>query len=103
MFTGVFGAPVTWLVAGSVDWYMNVAGRLIKSERPHPVAITEPTWIIVAKAVAVVPTCTERLDGSTAATKANDCTALSASARPAPKAKSNPAAPRSVAGAWGAP
>src|SRR4249920_229406 len=47
---------------------MNVAGRLVKSEISHAVAVTKPALIIVAKAVAVVPTCTERLLGRTADT-----------------------------------
>ena len=34
---------------------------------PHDVAVTAPALMIVAKAVAVVPTCTERLLGKTAA------------------------------------
>src|SRR5262245_40303966 len=68
MFTGVFGEPMTWLVAGSVVWYVNVAGRLVNSETPHAGAVTELALIIVANAVAVLPSCTERLLGSTAAT-----------------------------------
>src|SRR5262245_25471593 len=47
---------------------MNVAGKSVKSEIPHAVAVTEPALMIVANAVAVVPICTERLLGRTAAT-----------------------------------
>ena len=42
------------------------------TEMPQLVAIAEPPLMIVAKAVAVVPSLTERLLGRTAATK-DDC------------------------------
>jgi hypothetical protein len=46
----------------------------VTKEMPQLVAVTEPALIMVAKAVAGVPTCTERLDGRTAATI--DCAQL---------------------------
>jgi hypothetical protein len=55
-FTGVFGEPVTWLVAGSVVWYVNVAGRLVTSVSAHAIAVSDPALMTAANAVAVVPT-----------------------------------------------
>src|SRR5262245_2055464 len=70
MAAGVPGVPVSWLVAGSVVWNVKLAGRLrlASGEKAQPVAALVPELISVAKAVAVVPTWTERLEGRTAAT-----------------------------------
>jgi hypothetical protein len=68
MFIGVFDVPMGRFVCGSVAWYMNVPGMFRAIASPHPVAIPAPVLIIVAYAVAGVPTITERLVGRTAAT-----------------------------------
>jgi hypothetical protein len=52
----------------------------VSKEMPQLVAVTEPALIMVAKAVAGIPTCTERLDGKTAATI--DCAQLEEGAKP---------------------
>src|SRR4029453_1192503 len=54
-FTGVFAEPVTWLVAGSVVWYVNVAGRLVIRVSAHAIAVSDPALMSAANAVAVVP------------------------------------------------
>jgi hypothetical protein len=68
MSIGAFGIPMGWFVCGSVAWYMNIPGICPAGAIPQPVAIPEPMLIIVANAVVGVPTGTERLLGSTAAT-----------------------------------
>ena len=44
-----------------------MAAMAVMVEIPQPVAVTAPALMIVAKAVAGTPTCTERLVGKTAA------------------------------------
>src|SRR5262245_29941544 len=82
MLTGVFGLPIGWLVAGSVAWKVKGAGNPVSCVIPHvtpstpfallvtpwPVSNT-PAFTMLANAVAPVPTSTERLAGSTAATR----------------------------------
>ncbi len=48
---------------------MKSAGRLAMGESPQPRAMFKPTLVMMAKAVADVPTCTERLLGDMAASK----------------------------------
>jgi hypothetical protein len=48
---------------------VKVAGTLVSGDSPHPLAVVCAVLMSVAKAVAGVPTCTERLLGNTAATK----------------------------------
>src|SRR5262245_3773153 len=67
MSTVALGLPVTRLVAGSVVWNANCAGTVVTGATRHPTASPPPVLIMVAKAVAVAPTCTERLAGRTAA------------------------------------
>jgi hypothetical protein len=61
--------PVTALVVGLVGWYVKVAGTDVRGARLQPVAVSAAVLIIVANAVTVPPTWTERLVGSTAANK----------------------------------
>ncbi len=68
--TGVLAVPVTALVVGSVVWKLKVAGKVVTGEIEQPVAVAVPALMMVAKAVAGVPTCTERLAGRTAETTA---------------------------------
>src|SRR5262245_60242861 len=98
MFTGVLGLPMSWLLVGFVVWYPNAAGTLVAGAMLHPTAVAVPPLIIVAKALATIPTCTARLLGNTeeARRSARDWTAFSASARPNPKSLSCPAGPRSA-------
>jgi hypothetical protein len=72
--TGVLIDPVSALVIGLVVWYVKVAGTDVRGARLQPVAVSAAVLIIVANAVAVPPTWTERLLGRTAATK--DCALL---------------------------
>src|SRR5262245_20941938 len=74
MSAGVLGVPMTWLVVGSVVWYAKVAGRPVTSAGRQASAVPGPALMIVAKAVAGVPTCTDRLRGSTDAE--TDCPQL---------------------------
>ena len=60
---------MTAFVAGSVVWKMKAAGMLVTVDMSQPVAVTSPALMIVAKPVAGVPTCTERLLGKSADTK----------------------------------
>jgi hypothetical protein len=71
MSTLVFGVPVSAFVFGSVVWKLKLAGMLACSEMPTLTAVASPVLMIVTKAVAGIPTCTDRLAGNTAAT--NDC------------------------------
>ena len=57
------------LVAGSVVWYEKLAGTLEKGAMPQLLATVVSVLIRVAKAVAESPTCTERLEGNTAAAR----------------------------------
>jgi hypothetical protein len=67
--------PVTALVSGLVVWYVKVAGTDVRGARLQPVATPAcAALIMVANAVAVVPTWTDRLLGKTAATR--DCALL---------------------------
>jgi hypothetical protein len=66
--TGVFGEPVSALVAGLVVWYTKLAGTMVTGTTVQPLAADEPLLMMVANAVAVLPTWTDRLDGNTAAT-----------------------------------
>src|SRR5205085_7302262 len=70
MSTGVSGVPVVWLVAGSVVWYWNVPATLGLGAMDTPRAGAAPVLTTVANAVAVPPTRTERLLGSTADARA---------------------------------
>ena len=70
MSTGVLGVPVTALLVGSVVWNVNLAGTIVTGTMAQLVATLMPELMIVANVVAALPTCTERLDGSTAATSA---------------------------------
>src|SRR5712691_622648 len=85
--TGVLVEPITALVVGSVVRKTKVAGTVVSGAMVQPVAVLEPVLIIVAKAVAGVPTWTERLLGSTAATSAwaPVVAGLSTRARSAPR------------------
>src|SRR6516162_6152919 len=65
--TAVLAVPVTWLVAGSVVWKAKLAGTLVAGVIVHDVAVPGPVLMIVANAVAAIPTWTERLIGNTAA------------------------------------
>src|SRR2546427_1445902 len=56
MSIGVFGVPVTWFVAGSVVWKLNVAAMLAPGATLHVVAVPGPGLMMVANAVAAVPT-----------------------------------------------
>src|SRR5262249_26881018 len=53
MHAGVFGAPVSAFVSGSVVWYENVAGIDVWGEMPTALAGPLPPLLIVADAVAV--------------------------------------------------
>src|SRR5262245_59802732 len=86
MSTGVFGAPTTLLVAGSVAWNEKGVGTPVTWVTPHLIARAPtlalrilpaasatlrppvPALRTLANAVATTPTWTERLVGSTAAT-----------------------------------
>src|SRR5689334_16123883 len=69
MLTGVFKVPVRALVCGSVVWNWKLAAIEVPRLRPQLVPIlVELALMMVAKAVAVLPTCTERLAGNTAET-----------------------------------
>src|SRR5262245_56520442 len=107
MLKGVFGVPVTWFVLESVGWKAKVPGRFVTGAILHSLAVVNPVLPIAPNTVAVAPTCTDRLLGRSAASKPGsrrgDWTALSASARPYPKAKSNSDGPRRVAVATRAP
>ena len=56
-------------MAQSVVWKAKVAGRLVTGAMPQLRAVAVPELIMLAKAVAEVPTCTERLLGKTDATR----------------------------------
>src|SRR5580692_8773222 len=68
MSTGVLAVPVSLSVVGSVVWKANCAGMLVAGAIVQVDALSVPALMIVANAVARLPTCTERLVGSTAAT-----------------------------------
>src|SRR5262245_5159118 len=70
MSTAVLGEPVTALVLGSVVWNDSVAGSVVSKPMPQLKAVTLAGLMIVAKAVAVADTSTERLDGKTDASTA---------------------------------
>ena len=53
------------LVEGSVVWKEKSAETAVSGAIVQPVACTVPALIIVKKAVAVFPTCTDRLVGNT--------------------------------------
>ena len=63
--TDVFGAPTGAFVTGSVVWYRKAAGIEVAGLMEQFVAIPGPMLITIAKGVAVVPTCTDGLFGST--------------------------------------
>src|SRR5580704_80670 len=68
MLTGVFGVPVSALVAGLVVWKAKLAGTGAVGAIEQIEALPGPELMIVANAVAgVPPTSTERLSGNTAA------------------------------------
>src|SRR5215831_8870774 len=69
MSTGTPSPPVTALVAQLVWLYLRLAGIVAASEIPTENAVFAPVLIIVTNAVAATPTWTERLEGSTAATR----------------------------------
>jgi hypothetical protein len=69
MVTGVLGEPVGTLLE-SVGWKEKFAGNPSGIAMVHPVAATLPLVSIVANAVAVAPTCIERLLGRTEAARA---------------------------------
>src|SRR5580765_2154609 len=90
MSTGVSGVPVTWFVWGLVVWYDSVTSTSDRSEMPHDRAVVPFGLMMVAKAVATVPTATERLEGRTAAVTGGDraahgSSAVAKSETPAPK------------------
>lgn len=64
ILTGAFKAPAVGLVA----WKLKFAGTVVAGAIVHPVPMDAPALMMVAEAVAVVPICTDRLDGRTAAT-----------------------------------
>jgi hypothetical protein len=68
MLTGVLGAPTSTLVDGLVLWYRKVAGTIVMGAMEQLVAVVAPALTMVANAVAVPPTTTDRLPGSTAET-----------------------------------
>src|SRR3984885_746962 len=69
MLTGVFGVPVSALVAGLVVWKAKLAGTGAGGGIEQIEAWPVQQLMIVANAVAgVPPTSTERLSGNTAAT-----------------------------------
>src|SRR5262245_8774416 len=68
MSTGTFWVPAGRFVAASVIWNVEVAETPRASPMLTPVAGNEPVLMIVTNAVAGWFTCTERLDGRTAAT-----------------------------------
>jgi hypothetical protein len=70
MFTGAFVPPVTAFVAQSVVLYVKAAGTLLVSAMPVAQATVGPPLMIVANAVAAVPTITDRLAGRIAAASA---------------------------------
>src|SRR5262245_18117122 len=65
MVTRVLGVPVTAFVRESVVW--KTTGTPAVGRIPQKFAGPGPLLMMVAKAVAGVPTWTERLEGSTAA------------------------------------
>jgi hypothetical protein len=67
--TGVFGVPTSAFVAGSVVWYEKLAGMKVIGCKPQLSAVVSSMLMTVANAVAVSPTWTERLLGSTAAAR----------------------------------
>src|SRR5262245_44639690 len=68
MLTGTFGPPVTAFVLQLVALYVKAAGTLLVSAMPVAQATVDPVFMIVANAVAAVPTVTDRLAGRIAAT-----------------------------------
>jgi hypothetical protein len=60
MLMGLFGIPLDSF-GGFVAWKLNVAGILVRGAIPH--AAVSAVLITVAKAVALVPTWTERTGG----------------------------------------
>src|SRR5580700_7891875 len=68
MLAGVLAVPVRALVVGSVVWNTKPAGMPVVGAIVQVEASAGPALMIVANAVAVLPTATERLVGSTAAT-----------------------------------
>jgi hypothetical protein len=69
MLAGVLGVPVSALLVGSAVWNAKLAGRPVAGVIAQVEASPGPALMIVAKAVAVAPTATERLSGSTAAAR----------------------------------
>ena len=65
--TGVFGDPTSSFVVAEVVWYANVPGSGVNGTMPQSTPGSAPVQIIVANAVAAVPTLTDRVPGSTAA------------------------------------
>ena len=65
MLTGVSSAPMTTLVPQFVALYLKLATMPEGSEIPAPHAVVDPVLMMLANAVAVLPTCTERLLGNT--------------------------------------
>ena len=88
-FTGVLGVPVNALVAGLVVWYAKPAVTLVTGAIVQPAAVAGPAFIRVAKAVAVLPSWTDRLDGSTAAARATGGGEHAVRLAPLPQHKSN--------------
>jgi hypothetical protein len=68
MLTGVSVVPVSALVVGLVVRKWKLAGMLVAGAIAQVEALPCPALRIVANAVAVAPTATERLSGNTAAT-----------------------------------
>ena len=68
--TGVYGARwvTASLVSARVGWKPNAAGTGVRGSTRHTIVGSAPALTIVANAVAVEPTWTERLLGRTAAT-----------------------------------
>src|SRR5262245_6463501 len=68
MFTGVLGVPSPAFVDGLVRWNPNIPGDRVRRPIATSRAIPDPSLMMLTKAVASVPTCTDRLAGNTAAT-----------------------------------
>src|SRR5262245_48498157 len=81
MSTARFGWLVTWFVVGLVVWKATAAGTRLSSPMPHARAVAGPGLMTVVNAVAAAPTRTDRLDGSTAATRATGAQALALKAK----------------------
>src|SRR5215475_10988528 len=68
MSIAVLAVPIRLPVAVSVVWKRKLVGTLAPGAMRHDRAVSTPALMIVARAVAVAPTRTDRLLGRTAAT-----------------------------------